>query len=293
MLEIADRVSERAAPDAWIVDFTNPVGIVTRALLDHGHRACGLCNVAIGFQRWIAAALRRARARRRRPGRAQPPDVDPLGRGGRRGHPRPAAGRLAGRHRRRDRPAARLIADLGVIPSYYLKYFYCHDQVVARAADGPPRAAGGAGDRGGLLEMYRDPTLVTKPALLEQRGGAFYSEAATQLVSSLAHRRRLRAGGRRAQRRRAARAGRRRRRRAAGAHRRRRPVPLPQAPLRPTCSASSSTSPPTSGWRRRGHRRTPGRAPPGAARASADRPGRDGVRAAPRTLVPRRDRARA
>ena len=45
------------ATDAWIVDFTNPVGIVTRALLDAGHRAIGLCNVAINFQRQIAAHL--------------------------------------------------------------------------------------------------------------------------------------------------------------------------------------------------------------------------------------------
>src|SRR5438046_8476297 len=55
VLEIAERV--RASSDAWIVDFTNPAGIVTRALLDHGHRALGLCNVAIGFQRHWAAAL--------------------------------------------------------------------------------------------------------------------------------------------------------------------------------------------------------------------------------------------
>jgi 6-phospho-beta-glucosidase len=47
----------RAKPGAWIVDFTNPVGIVTRALLDAGHRAVGLCNVAIGFQRRFAALL--------------------------------------------------------------------------------------------------------------------------------------------------------------------------------------------------------------------------------------------
>src|SRR5437764_2760477 len=38
---------------------------------------------------------------------------------------------------------------------------------------------------GGLLEMYRDPALAEKPALLEQRGGAFYSEAALGLVGSL------------------------------------------------------------------------------------------------------------
>ncbi len=51
------RAIRRASPDAWIVDFTNPVGIVTRALLQAGHRAIGLCNVAIGFQRRFAALL--------------------------------------------------------------------------------------------------------------------------------------------------------------------------------------------------------------------------------------------
>jgi 6-phospho-beta-glucosidase len=56
ILQIAERVSRLAAKDAWIINFTNPVGIVTRALLDHGHRAVGLCNVAIGNQR-VAANL--------------------------------------------------------------------------------------------------------------------------------------------------------------------------------------------------------------------------------------------
>src|SRR5438105_4656043 len=57
VLEIAQRARELASSDAWIVDFTNPVGIVTRALLDAGHRAIGLCNVAINFQRRFAAML--------------------------------------------------------------------------------------------------------------------------------------------------------------------------------------------------------------------------------------------
>src|SRR3954466_11269517 len=56
VLDIADRV-QKASPDAWIVNFTNPVGIVTRALLQAGHRAVGLCNGAIGFQRRFAALL--------------------------------------------------------------------------------------------------------------------------------------------------------------------------------------------------------------------------------------------
>ncbi len=57
VLDIAERVRRRALPSAWIIDFTNPVGIVTRALLDAGHRAIGLCNVAIMFQRHFAALL--------------------------------------------------------------------------------------------------------------------------------------------------------------------------------------------------------------------------------------------
>lgn len=57
VLDIAGRARQRAARDAWIIDFTNPVGIVTRALLDAGHRAVGLCNVAIGFQRAFARLL--------------------------------------------------------------------------------------------------------------------------------------------------------------------------------------------------------------------------------------------
>ncbi len=57
VLDIAERARQRAEPSAWIIDFTNPVGIVTRALLDAGHRAVGLCNVAIGFQRQFAGLL--------------------------------------------------------------------------------------------------------------------------------------------------------------------------------------------------------------------------------------------
>src|SRR5256885_14253124 len=56
VLEIAERARELASEKAWIVDFTNPVGIVTRSLLDAGYRAVGLCNVAIGFQRQFARA---------------------------------------------------------------------------------------------------------------------------------------------------------------------------------------------------------------------------------------------
>jgi 6-phospho-beta-glucosidase len=187
VLEIAERVREHAADDAWIVDFTNPVGIVTRALLDHGHRAVGLCNVAIGFQRRFADLL----------------DVEP---------DRIVVDHVGLNHLTWVRAAyldgedvlpelltehpeelaafsnnpRSLIEELGVVPSSYLHYFYAHDEVLSRQLDGEtPRAAVVANIERELLEMYRDPSLDRKPALLEQRGGAFYSEAAVGLVSAL------------------------------------------------------------------------------------------------------------
>src|SRR6478672_8876505 len=54
VLDIAAESAARGAPGSWLLDFTNPVGIVTQALSDAGHRAIGLCNVAIGFQREYA-----------------------------------------------------------------------------------------------------------------------------------------------------------------------------------------------------------------------------------------------
>jgi 6-phospho-beta-glucosidase len=80
----------------------------------------------------------------------------------------------------------RLLVELGVIPSDYLRYFYAHDQVLAEQLDGVPRATVVAEIERDLLELYRDPALAEKPALLERRGGAFYSEAATGLIASLA-----------------------------------------------------------------------------------------------------------
>ncbi len=187
VLKIAERVRERAAEGAWIVDFTNPVGIVTRSLLDHGHRAVGLCNVAITTQRSIARLLDVE------PERVQ---VDQVGLNHLswvrfvRLDGEDVLPELLASHA--DELAEEvglrrgLIEELGVLPSYYLHYFYEHDKVLAEQLDGVPRAATVAEIERGLLELYRDPNLTEKPALLEQRGGAFYSEAAIGLVGSLA-----------------------------------------------------------------------------------------------------------
>jgi 6-phospho-beta-glucosidase len=187
VLGIADRVRERGADRAWIVDFTNPVGIVTRSLLDHGHRAVGLCNVAIGFQRSFARMLGVE------PDRVQ---IDQVGLNHLswvrfvRFDGDDVLPELLEAHAdeiaRGTGVARRLIEELGVVPSYYLHYFYNHDRVLAEQLEGVPRATTVAEIERELIQMYRDPNLDEKPALLEQRGGAFYSEAAIGLVGSLA-----------------------------------------------------------------------------------------------------------
>jgi 6-phospho-beta-glucosidase len=186
ILEIAERVSELAAKDAWILDFTNPVGIVTRALLDHGHRAVGLCNVAIGNQRATAELLGVEPAQIR---------LDHFGLNHltwtRRilvdGQDRlpglldSSAEALA----ERSGLPAEILRRLAVWPSYYLRYFYEHDHVVEQQRARPSRAEEVAEIESQLLDIYADPAVDEKPDLLQRRGGAYYSEAAVDLMASL------------------------------------------------------------------------------------------------------------
>jgi len=185
VLEIAERVRARGR-DAWILDFTNPVGIVTRALLDEGHRALGLCNVAIGFQRRFAGWLGVEPAR---------VVVDQVGLNHLTWVRRvlldgedvlPA---LLAEHG--DEVAddielpRRLLDDLGAVPSYYLRYFYAHDEVLRAQLEGVPRAQVVGEIERSLLDIYLDPSVDQRPDLLMQRGGAYYSEAALDLITSL------------------------------------------------------------------------------------------------------------
>ena len=142
VLDVAEETARRAAPGAWIVDFTNPVGIVTQALLDAGARAIGLCNVAIGLQRRLAAhfGVTPERVELEHVGlnhlsweRAVRVDgVDRL----------PGAARARGRLARRRRWAcpSSSCATCGAIPSYYLRYFYNRDEVLAEQRQSRSRA---------------------------------------------------------------------------------------------------------------------------------------------------------
>jgi 6-phospho-beta-glucosidase len=186
ILDLAERASRRASPSAFIIDFTNPVGIVTRALLSAGYRAVGLCNVAIGFQRHFASMIG-----------VPPPQV--------------SLGHVGLNHLTWERSVlvddkdvlpdllatradeiaphtgltAEFIRRVGTVPSYYLRYYYAHDAVLAEQRGATTRAEQVARLETELLELYANPALDRKPAQLSQRGGAWYSEAAVNLLVSL------------------------------------------------------------------------------------------------------------
>jgi 6-phospho-beta-glucosidase len=186
VLRIAEDTRRLGADGAWLLDFTNPAGLVTQALIDHRHRAIGLCNIPIGFQRMLAKQLGVAPAQvqlehvglnhlswERRvmvDGVDRLPELidvyaDQLG-------------------EEVDLPGE-LVRLMRSIPSYYLRYFYLTGEVLEKQRTARSRADEVMEIERNLLEMYRDPALDIKPKLLEQRGGAFYSEAAAMLVESL------------------------------------------------------------------------------------------------------------
>ncbi|MGC3994485.1 MAG: 6-phospho-beta-glucosidase [Propionicimonas sp.] len=186
VLSIAETVRTHARPDTWIIDFTNPVGIVTRALLEAGHQAVGLCNVAIGFQRRFAGMLG-----------ARPEQVS-LGHVGLNHLTWETSvkvdgveklpvllGEELGELAEDTEMAPELISGLGLVPSYYLRYYYAHDEVLAEQLGSPTRAEAVKAIEDELLVTYADETVDTKPAALEGRGGAFYSEAAIELILAI------------------------------------------------------------------------------------------------------------
>jgi 6-phospho-beta-glucosidase len=196
VLELAELTARRGAPGAWFVDFTNPTGMVTQALLDEGHRAVGLCNVAIGFQREFARLFGAD------PERIQLDHVGLNHLSWERAILVDGVDRLPELLEAVDAPDAspeyrsylaelegeaplELVRLLRAIPSYYLRYYYFTQRMLEEQRGGHIRAKEVMEIEAGLLEMYKDPSLDIKPKLLEERGGAFYSEAAAMLIASL------------------------------------------------------------------------------------------------------------
>lgn len=188
-LDIA-RDLERVSPQAWYLNFTNPSGIITEALLRHTPlKAVGLCNNPINMQAGLAALL----------------DVDEralflewVGLNHVNWVRRVWAGGVdrtgdlmdlleqIGAHPEFPAFDPELVRALGVFPTYYLQYYYDHPRKLAEAM----AAARSRGEvvhevEQELFATYADPQQVVKPPALSQRGGARYSEAALRLILSL------------------------------------------------------------------------------------------------------------
>lgn len=196
LLEIC-RDIEAVAPGAWLINFTNPAGMVTEAVLNHTKvKALGLCNVPLSMRHGAASVLGVEATR---------VDIDYIGLNhlvwGRAVY---LDGEDVTRHflqklQEGPAPTVRNIADLqwdaeflaalGLFPCPYHRYYYAPAAMLAEEQAN----AAAKGTRGeqvqaveeALFERYRDPQLSQKPPELEQRGGSHYSTAACELLASL------------------------------------------------------------------------------------------------------------
>ncbi|WP_435921748.1 6-phospho-beta-glucosidase [Paenibacillus sp. DYY-L-2] len=193
ILEIC-RDIEELAPDAWMLNFTNPAGMVTEAVMKYTRvKTVGLCNSPINFKKFLAEAYR------------VPEDkVLPEFVGINHLHWVTSAlvdgkEKMPELLRGSDGYTAKNVPTLGwdpeflqsleSIPTYYLKYYYMtremlEEEQASLAKDGT-RADVVSRVEKELFELYADKSLEEKPKQLEQRGGAFYSEAAVHLMQSL------------------------------------------------------------------------------------------------------------
>ncbi|MCG1027100.1 6-phospho-beta-glucosidase [Virgibacillus halodenitrificans] len=190
---------EKLCPDAWLINFSNPAGMVTEAVLHYSNitKTVGLCNVPIGMERGIAELLQVEPNRVRidfaglnhmvyglevyLDGMAVKEQV------------------LEKLVHSRDGITMKNIVDLGwekefiqalnLLPCPYHRYYY----QTSKMLDEEKKDFEAKGSRAQvvkelekeLFEMYRDPELDVKPPQLKERGGAYYSEAACNLINSI------------------------------------------------------------------------------------------------------------
>lgn len=180
------------APDAWLVNFSNPSGIVTEYLLNYTPvKAVGLCNLPIGAQERIAKLLGVPMERVR----LETVSLNHCGAitgvylGGTDVLPQLLAPEAIERAAAADPWIANyrpIIELLGAIPNDYLQYFFyrarkLEEQLAAKQTRG--EACVEIESR--LLSYYADTRNIAVPGMLAERGGHLYSEAAVALIASL------------------------------------------------------------------------------------------------------------
>ncbi|AYV22591.1 MULTISPECIES: 6-phospho-beta-glucosidase [Vibrio] len=196
-LEIAKEM-EALCPNAWLLNFTNPSGMVTEALTKYSTiKTVGLCNVPVNMERGAAEMLGvdRKDITMQIAGLNHLVWARKILHDGKDKREQVINELLAGNDRMTPKniPPFKwdegIIKSLGMVPCAYLRYYYQSrdilDKEYAASASKSNRADLVAKVEAELLEIYKDPTLDTKPKLLEERGGAYYSEAACELMSSI------------------------------------------------------------------------------------------------------------
>ncbi len=182
---------EEICPNAWLINFTNPSGIVTDYVLNNTNVKCiGLCNVPIDMIDDVKEAV------------GEDADITYLGLN----HLSWITSVLKdGEEKLYDLfdegYAPKVMANIkddgfdigclravGGIPSSYLQYYYCRDAKLDHLmTDDKSRAQVCMEIEEDLLKLYQNEEIVTKPALLDKRGGHKYSLAACSLIDSIAN----------------------------------------------------------------------------------------------------------
>lgn len=188
---------EELAPDAFLLNFTNPAGLVTEAVLNYSNvRSIGLCNLPIGTQKQIARLMNVDTAAvdlewtginhlnwaTRIAVNGKDVTSELL-------HKAAGSSGLTAKNVPDLGWDAEFLRSVGALPCYYHRYYYMKDEMLAsqqrELQEQGTRAAIVKRVEAELFELYRDPNLAIKPPQLEQRGGAYYSEAAVNLISSI------------------------------------------------------------------------------------------------------------
>ena len=196
VLKIAEDMRELAAPGALLANFTNPSGLVTQALQEYAPEvsSVGVCNVAITTKMGIIEGLKELKDLDGTPERTELKTLGLNHLSWHRGFtvdgediwPQVIEATIK-QLRTESEPEwdPLTIEMLGMLPNYYLQYFYHTDRKLLSQHSWPPsRGEEVIKIEQNLLREYADPSLTSPPADLMLRGGAYYSTVATQLLNA-------------------------------------------------------------------------------------------------------------
>ncbi|SIR60475.1 MULTISPECIES: 6-phospho-beta-glucosidase [unclassified Paenibacillus] len=189
LLDIARRM-EQLCPDAWLINFSNPAGILTEAILTHTKvKMLGLCNVPYNMFKSIRASMELPDASLTYVGLNHLSWITAIEHDGK-DYLQEALDVGLNSETMKNIPSSgfskELVQLVGAIPSSYLEYYYFKNKKLKLLMESQQSR----GERcmeieEDLLGMYADAKLHTKPELLASRGGANYSEVAISLVDAI------------------------------------------------------------------------------------------------------------